>query len=846
MNKREAISRRLIALFVCLALALQGAAPAAAIAEQRAVEVDNHAEVEGAVAVSDLHIDDVEAPTAGAELDKDARVSSAEGATWDVPVLWVRDDLHVCAAGEDAEQERSYLPVIAFFVPQGYAPEGDNFTVTLSDSLSKLFGTQEIISVYDASTGVTYILPASLRELFSHARREANALAEGAANATGPTSLSATEDSPAQSAEPVEGFGDGQSIVDIFCAKTARDALTDEDLQWLLELILDYLQPQAVELLLDGFPSFRKAAEAGEIGKEIGLYVYYIKGDDDAPEHVSTSGALAYVNGGSFRINDELKYCYMIGIDVEDLLQTDDDYQPVTNRKTGKYVLLREGKAMETFQNTIVHELLHALMFDYNRTGMSGGKQLEAIEVNDKSAYIHKEANSSLATYLFPSWFVEGTASAVENNMQFRYRIFQILRAKALGDKLGLGDLEPTFTEQLLLDNYIHAWASEEEFAYFSLDWAEGGIDNNGKRVSTETSWYVSGYLATLYLSELSARYVYDGKSSVQTVDGVTTVDSSMLRNGLDHLLRWIHEGSTLDELIGALSPKNEDGQAVYTDTATFTSRFIQGTKQQDGTWVSEEDSLKFVTQFLNYMLYLERKLPEDVYPNGSILFDFDQNFVSPLDPNKKSSSNYLHIINSNLLTPSTVKSDTADIGGGKSAPTKATAEANKPEATLAAAAKTVKTTKVAKSAKSASAMAQQVAQAAQASDADERNEAQGDNEAQDGNVTQGGAASDATSEAPDQEKGATPVVDEVAADEALATETTEAADAAPAVADPVVAEQVVAEQVVAEQVFSAEEPVPAAPAFEEAPVSDSPQDALQYDAATTDSEEEALPVAAV
>jgi len=91
-------------------------------------------------------------------------------------------------------------------------------------------------------------------------------------------------------------------------------------------------------------------------------------------------------------------------------------------------------------------------------------------------------------------------------------------------------------------------------------------------------------------------------------IDGVTTVDSNQLRIGLNSLLTWMHEGSTMDSLIVALSPRKEDGTPVYKDTAAF------------------QDLLK--------------------------------------------------IVNENGMIPSTVKSDEARIGGGRTDPDKANSTA--------------------------------------------------------------------------------------------------------------------------------------------------------------------------
>ena len=66
-----------------------------------------------------------------------------------------------------------------------------------------------------------------------------------------------------------------RTLIEIYCANTARDVLTDEDLEYLIDLILHKLEPQAVELLLKSFPAFRAAADQGQIGTQIGLYIYY-------------------------------------------------------------------------------------------------------------------------------------------------------------------------------------------------------------------------------------------------------------------------------------------------------------------------------------------------------------------------------------------------------------------------------------------------------------------------------------------------------------------------------------------------------------------------------------------
>ena len=277
-------TNRAIAALLAFVVACLIMAPAAAFAEERAVEVENHTVAQDWKAtVSDIHIGGVDTPAAGTQLDDKAQVTTAENEEWDIPVLWVRDDLVIMPDTAKADEGRTYLPILAFFVPDSYALQGSDCKVTLAEDLAALFGTDEIVSVYSQGTGITYILPASLKDLFVHATDEPSATGD------------ATE-GIAETAQP--------TLVDIYCAQTARDALSDEDLAWLIDLVINRLEPQAVNLLIDRFPAFRAAADKGEIGTQIGLYIYYNKGDADGdPAHViDAEGTLAYVDDRSVMV----------------------------------------------------------------------------------------------------------------------------------------------------------------------------------------------------------------------------------------------------------------------------------------------------------------------------------------------------------------------------------------------------------------------------------------------------------------------------------------------------------------------------------------------------------------
>lgn len=253
----ERRANRAFAALLAFVLGCLIMAPAAAFAEDRAVEVENHTIAQGwKAAVSDIRIGGVDAPAAGTQLDDTAQVTTAEGAGWDIPVLWVRDDLAIMPDSAEVVEGRTFLPVFAFFVPDGYALQDPDCKITLAEDLAALFGPDEIISVYSEGTGITYILPASLKGLFVRAADGPSV--SGDAKGGEPSVAGYATDGAAEAAKP--------TLLDIHCAQTARDALTDEDLAWLIDLIINRLEPQAVNLLLDRFPAFSAAADKGEIG----------------------------------------------------------------------------------------------------------------------------------------------------------------------------------------------------------------------------------------------------------------------------------------------------------------------------------------------------------------------------------------------------------------------------------------------------------------------------------------------------------------------------------------------------------------------------------------------------
>ena len=652
------------------------------------VEIDNHySEAAGKKQVSGLIIDGVKAPLAGQRLDDSAVVHTKEGYRWEIAVVWVNDKQQVATKAVEGEK---YIPTLAFYVPSGYMLSGKAFGVEVSDVLAVLMGTGSLTSVYDAASGITFIIPItavgdvrSADKLGSDLDKskaltyqewldlsaDTGAFTEkddagrhrGESDSDDSNSgESAGGDSGNDDSDIMDGDipgSDEKSIVEIYCAQTARDALTDDDLETIIDLVVHKLEPQAVELLKDSFPAFSRAAENGEIGEEIGLYIYYAKGDKDGlEEHDTPRSVLAYVSAREKKIEGESKYTYMIGVNLDSLVRKDKDGKAIINPNTGKYMLVPDDENMETLTNTMVHEMFHAFMDDYNRTGMSGAISLEDIVLNEKGEFRTKELAEKYQTLHFPDWFIEGTATSVENGYKYWYDTFTAYRqqenSKEYYDK---------YSQDSILNNYV----TNSNKTYLNLDYTDG-YDENNNQIDAKYCNYATGYLASLYLADLA----YKASTGEKKTGDENGFDSATFREGLSYILERLHYGDTLDDVIIDISPVDKDGKKIYKDTAAFQEKFICGTPDKNGDFYGEESSLTFVTDYLNYMRSMESESKgQKTVPNGSILFDFEMDFSEPIDPNKEASSDFYRIVESNVSIPTTVKNDTPQIGGGKSDP---------------------------------------------------------------------------------------------------------------------------------------------------------------------------------
>ena len=617
--------KRSLICFAALATSASMLAPVSVYATETTseVDVDNHTQGrDDARTVSGITIGDVDAPKEGVRLDEKAVVTTAEGETWEIPVIWIGEDLKpdTGLAGKG-----SYLPVLAYVVPDEYTVKssdvsGRGYKITLSEDLLKLFGENKIISVYESKSGITFILPAKLKDLFAKKGTVKNPTDEGGneivpADQVAPFEEEAEEE-PAQEQEeeaeqeeeepeqeeeeeeeekPQEEDDEEETysrIVNVHCDANAKEALSASDLEFLADLVVNTLQPQAVNLLIEKFPALKTAAANKEIGNYLAVVVSYNK----------DTSAYGYSSRGN--VDDDTypnyKFVYSLTVNSNQLTEHTEDGKTVIARDTG-------SKALTDLANTIVHELFHCVSYDYNRPGLTGllydGNTLQ-------------EYSSDVE---FPVWFKEGTASTVENNWQFRQGSLKIMRTP-----FGADSPQDNYSKDLLVQRYVGADVGGEYTSNYNYD--IGGNDS--------LNYYVGGYLACMYLYELAASGDSSIGTSISESGGNIVVSSEKLRLGMNSIIERMHKGETLDQVINSISAGIPGG--AYKDTADFEARFIKGVKDEDGKYdlAGDPASVDFVYEFMSYMNRIDQakeRGERNDYANGSVLFDFETDFRSPL-----------------------------------------------------------------------------------------------------------------------------------------------------------------------------------------------------------------------
>lgn len=588
--------------------------------------------------VSNLRIINLEQPGYGGLFDTTATVMSDEGISWDIPVVWVDETGAVAKTFQPGNQ---YTPVFSFYLPSNIIVKGSEsggFTIKLPEFLDKQISSSDLIMVADPAKNILFITTTSLVGNLTNNDQgsasqslsflvnagaiadiltppDTNAIAASASDESNnqeSSDSSGSDDNysnrwiapipfpaPApvpQDNDPVDPIGPNQpkkpdqpkepeqpavvDLVKVHCSdsvikKIGNDALTD-----LIDLIRNVIEPQAVSALINSFPSYAQAAEDGELGKNIGLYVFSHKSPSD-PKRDDDS--LAFVSG-SYRENTTV-YEYYIGVNIDTLLEESAD---------GNYVIKED--ALNQLKNTVTHEMMHAFMDDYVRTGMAGDSYVG-------SKYTSEENQ-------FPNWFIEGSACTVDDIFTYRNSNFNLMRPGNEFDSTG------DFTKDSILQYYNEKYTNQTP-----IQISDKTASND--TVSNELRDYVNGYMATLYLASLAVNHA--AKQDVNNPeaqhepliiedDNFKDYNNKAFLEGLDIILNKLHNGKSLDSIINEIS----DGR--YTDTADFEKKFIvgEGEGNQGGSLAFCEDYLTYLNTVSND---LQKKNNDDtILANGSIL----------------------------------------------------------------------------------------------------------------------------------------------------------------------------------------------------------------------------------
>lgn len=404
--------------------------------------------------------------------------------------------------------------------------------------------------------------------------------------------------------------------VAIHCTETVMDVMNIEELSRLVGMIKYSIEPQAVELLRTSFPAFEEAARMGQLGTQIGFEVVYDESD------ATPLGAVRW----EFDPDDvgQNWFTYKLIVNAFLFAERDADGNLVRDPVTGKLYMTAAGENLIRCCDILTHEMMHAFMDDYNRSGMTGYIDPEmlflpayASDEDAAAAEAHYEAAA------FPKWFVEGCATTVDDEYSRNLEMFEELRS------YGQEDLD--------------GWCSPEILQYTLAEpgelWSGGPEDymDNTLTFDGRVDVYVTGYLACLYLAELAVNS--EGRSACfSRPDGFIVLDSTVLRSGLNNIIRMLHEGLTLDDIIYNIS-----GGRFY-DTVAFEDAFI----------AYDDDSAMFCSDYLNYMLLLSREDGRRDPPGGSVLCPFETEYLSQYDYTKNTVSGLYQIVNTRDAVEST------------------------------------------------------------------------------------------------------------------------------------------------------------------------------------------------
>lgn len=373
------------------------------------------------------------------------------------------------------------------------------------------------------------------------------------------------------------------TYTELYCSKTAKNEIEGDVLEQFCDLLINRVEPRAVNMLLDKLPALKAAAEQGGLSSEIGMYVYHGKGDYDTFAHFIDGTAAASASICPIEDEEEnISLGQLIAFNTNKIIQKDADEKSYFD--TGSHEWLR-------YEYAVLHELVHAMMNDYNRAGMMGYNDPESINIGYND--VRKIRNQYIKLLSFPAWFVEGTASVIGDGYDQVDDIYETFK-----------NTDGVFTAESVLNAYL---------------------DNryNTLKSGSVMAGYVSGYLAMFYLCDLAAKQNPAVGAAITETNGDFQMDNQKLLYGFNDILSRMHEGETLDSMISNLTGGR------FSNTADFEERFICG-EQEDDAYSGDEETLGLCVNILNYFDRLTKTSGETA--NGSFLVPFENVGAFPFE----------------------------------------------------------------------------------------------------------------------------------------------------------------------------------------------------------------------
>ncbi len=344
-------------------------------------------------------------------------------------------------------------------------------------------------------------------------------------------------------------------------------------LTWLSDFVINKAEPQAVGMLLQ-IPCFREAAEQGLISKYIAFDTTY----NDQNQFGAITQACYLGKNGNMAVLGQEPICNIAHHLTVNLINFGKETQndPVKQRE---------------LQDTLVHEMLHAFMNDYTRNAVIG--------LHKDGSWNEAEKNG------LPGWICEGIAVSLQAGYAGRRsEFFELLM---LDENLPKEDLLTVLQDPAVILDDLAGIRDQALQQVPAEQYAEeyGSTDALTTSLTASENDYNLGYLGVMSLYIMAAYHM-----GLEPFDDYGTVQTDALLQGLDKILRMLHDGYSMDQIIAEISTDPETGVQCYADTADYESKFMQS-EGDLGTMFAFELLTDFESRIEDPAVYV---------PSGSVL----------------------------------------------------------------------------------------------------------------------------------------------------------------------------------------------------------------------------------